>query len=328
METANVIAVSGVSGNIAQGIVKGLRAGGSLFRIVGLDSSADNVGFLMADQGIQMPLVREVHYVDELIRVLRAQKAELYLMGIDSEVPVVSAARERIESESGCRVVVSDDSFVRKATDKLETSRMLCTLGLRSPQTLPGETAADAILDQLDFPLIAKPRRGHGSHGIQRIESKDALIEWQSRAGAQYCVQEYLPGAEFTCALLYDSSGKLCDYVCFQRRLESGTTMEARVVRVEALEDVVRRFGQLVPAQGSINLQLRMDRDGYPSIFEINPRFSGTTAFRVACGFNDPLRVALHYLRGQPIEPVEVRPVQIFRYFEHWVVPIPMKANA
>ena len=99
--------------------------------------------------------------------------------------------------------------------------------------------------------------------------------------------------------------------------------MEARVVRIETLEQAIRRFGQLVAVEGPINLQLRLDREGCPSIFEINPRFSGTTAFRVVCGFNDPLRVALHYLQGQPISQVEVRQVQIFRYLEQWVVPIP-----
>jgi len=322
MPAVNVIAVSGVSGNIAQGIVKGLRAGRSFFRIVGLDSSADNVGFYMVDRGIPMPLVRESYYVDRLIEVLIEQSAELYLLGVDSEVSIVSAARARIESESGCRVVVCDDSFVRSATDKLETARMLSEAGLRAPKTLPGDTAADAVLDQLGLPLIAKPRRGHGSHGFERIESKTALIEWQARAGAGYCVQEYLPGTEFTCALLYDRRRSLRDHVCFERRLEWGTTMEARVVRVEPLEQLIRRFGELLPAEGPINLQLRMDREGCPVIFEINPRFSGTTAFRVACGFNDPLRVALHYLRDEPIMPVKVRPLKIFRYFEHWVVPI------
>jgi carbamoyl-phosphate synthase large subunit len=322
VDPVNVIAVSGVSGNIAQGVVKGLRAGRIHFRIVGLDGSADNVGFYMVDQGIPMPLVHEAHYIDRLIEVLREQRAELYLMGIDSEVPLVSAARARIESESGCRVMVCADSVVRRATDKLETSRMLSELGLRAPKTLPGDTAADAVLDRLGLPLIAKPRRGNGSRGVQRIESKAGLIEWQARAGAGHCVQEHLPGTEFTCGLLYDREGSFRDHVCFQRRLERGTTMEARVVRIEALDQVVRRFGQLVSAEGSINLQLRMDREGCPLIFEINPRFSGTTAFRVACGFNDPLRVALHYLRDEPIEPVEVRPVQIFRYLEQWVVPI------
>ena len=323
MSPANVIAVSGVSGNIAQGIVKGLRAACDPFRIIGLDGSLDNVGFYMVDHGVSMPRVSEANYLDRLIQVLREQRAELYLIGIDSEVPVVSVARERIESESGCRVMVCDAPFVCRATDKLETSRMLGELGLRAPRTLPGDTPAEAALDQLGLPLIAKPRRGNGSRGVQKIESRAGLIEWQARAGAGQCVQEYLPGTEFTCALLYDSKKVFRDYVCFQRRLEFGTTMEARVVRIETLEQAIRRFGQLVAVEGPINLQLRLDREGCPSIFEINPRFSGTTAFRVVCGFNDPLRVALHYLQGQPISQVEVRQVQIFRYLEQWVVPIP-----
>jgi carbamoyl-phosphate synthase large subunit len=40
--------------------------------------------------------------------------------------------------------------------------------------------------------------------------------------------------------------------------------------------------------RGSINIQLRL-RDGYPYIFEINPRFSSTVVARHKLGFSDVL---------------------------------------
>jgi carbamoyl-phosphate synthase large subunit len=269
-----------------------------------------------------MPRVTESHYVDRLIAVLCEHRVELYLMGIDAEISVVSALRRRIETQTGCHVVVSDDPMIQCATDKLTTAKMLTTLALPAPKTLPGDAAIDAALDQLGLPLFAKPRHGHGSRGIQLIESRADLIERQPRLGDRYCLQEYLPGEEYTCALLYDRKGSLRDWICFRRRLQWGTTIEAQVVQMEALDQLIRRFGDLVQAAGPINLQLRLDKKGTPVIFEINPRFSGTTAFRVACGFNDPLRVALHYLRDEPIERAEVQFVRIFRYFEEWVVPL------
>jgi carbamoyl-phosphate synthase large subunit len=322
MGTSNIIAVSGVGGDIAQGIVKGLRARPGAFRIIGLDESSENMGFHMVDRGVPMPRVGEPHYVDALITVLCEHGAELYLMGIDAEIPVVSAVRGRVEKEAACQVVVSDYSVVRRATDKLSTAEMLTELALPAPRTLPGDTTIGAARDQLGFPLFAKPRRGHGSHGVRLIESAINLEEQLIHFGARYCLQEYLPGEEYTCALLYDRNGSLRDWVCFQRRLRWGMTIEARVVTIEALDSLIQRFGTRVRCMGPINLQIRLDQEGTPKIFEINPRFSGTTAFRVACGFNDPLRVALHYLRDEPIETVAVRPVRIFRYFEEWVVPL------
>src|SRR6267143_2422773 len=119
MRTTRVIAVSGVSGNIAQGIVKGLRVRRDSFRIVGLDCSPENVWFYMVEHPVPTLPLGELHYVDRLIEILCECSVELYPMGIDAEIPVVSAVRERIEEETRCQVVVSDDPFVRRATDKL-----------------------------------------------------------------------------------------------------------------------------------------------------------------------------------------------------------------
>jgi carbamoyl-phosphate synthase large subunit len=320
MGTFSVVGVSGVGGNIAQGIVKGLRTRPGAFRIIGLDALPDNVGFHMVDRGVIMPRIGEPRYVDALMTALREHRVELYLMGVDVEIRVVSALRGYIEQETACQVVVSDDAFVQRATDKLSTAEMLTELALPAAKTLPGDTVFGVAAEQLGLPFLVKPRRGHGARGVRLIKSTTDLDEQMPRVGASHCFQEYLPGDEYTCALLYDRNGSLRDWVCFQRRLQYGMTMEARVVTIEALNGLIRRFGERRRCVGPINLQIRQNREGTHTIFEINPRFSGTTAFRVACGFNDPLRVALHYLRDEPIDPVPVRRVQIFRFFDEWVV--------
>ena len=321
MRTPSVVAVSGVGGDVAQGIVKGLRVRRGAFRIIGLDAAPENVGFHMVDRGIRVPPATESHYPDALITTLREHRAELYLMGVDVEIPVVSVLREHIERETGCQIVVSDDAFVQRATDKLATAQMLTERDLPAAKTLPGETAIAAAADELGLPLLAKPRRGHGSRRVRLIESTADIEQPLPRTGAGYCFQEYLPGEEYTCGLLYDRNGSLRDWVCFRRRLECGRTIEARVVNIESLDRLIERFGTRIRCRGPINVQLRLDRGGTPTIFEINPRFSGTTAFRVACGFNDPLRVALHYLHDEPIDHIAIRRVHIFRYYEEWVLP-------
>ncbi len=321
MQTFNVVAVSGVGGDIAQGIVKGLRVRPGAFRLIGLDAAPENVGFQMVDRGIPVPPATAPHYTDALIAALREYRAELYLMGVDIEIPVVSAQCGRIEQETGCRIVVSDDALIRRATDKLSTAEMLAERDLPAAKTLPGEMTIRAAADQLGLPLVAKPRRGHGSRGVRLIESAADLDQPLPRVDGGHCFQEYLPGEEYTCGLLYDRNGALRDWICFQRRLKCGATIEAEVVTIDALDRLIERFGERVRCRGPINVQIRWDRERAPTIFEINPRFSGTTAFRVACGFNDPLRVALHYLHDTPIDRVEVRRVHIFRYYEEWVVP-------
>jgi carbamoyl-phosphate synthase large subunit len=48
----------------------------------------------------------------------------------------------------------------------------------------------------------------------------------------------------------------------------------------------------------SLNLQLRV-HDGEIYVFEIHPRFSGTTPIRAGAGFNEPDVLLRHHLCGE-----------------------------
>jgi carbamoyl-phosphate synthase large subunit len=51
--------------------------------------------------------------------------------------------------------------------------------------------------------------------------------------------------------------------------------------------DQCQTIAEALESRGPLNLQLRMV-DGKASVFEINPRFSGTTSIRALAGFNEP----------------------------------------
>jgi carbamoyl-phosphate synthase large subunit len=57
-----------------------------------------------------------------------------------------------------------------------------------------------------------------------------------------------------------------------------------------------------------------------PQIFEINARLSGSTAMRVALGFNDPLRIVKHLARGVPMDPSTVYDATVYRVLDELVV--------
>ena len=55
-------------------------------------------------------------------------------------------------------------------------------------------------------------------------------------------------------------------------------------------------------ARSAINIQLRFV-DGKAVIFEINPRYSGTSSFRAIVGYNEPDVMIRKHLLGETIEP-------------------------
>ena len=67
-------------------------------------------------------------------------------------------------------------------------------------------------------------------------------------------------------------------------------------------EEVVKHLDVL----GPVNLQLRKSQQGI-TYFEINVRFSGSTAVRCAAGFNGPDVMIRNVVLDEPIDPEELK---------------------
>jgi carbamoyl-phosphate synthase large subunit len=86
----------------------------------------------------------------------------------------------------------------------------------------------------------------------------------------------------------------------------------------EFCEDLARRLG----SRGPLNLQLRVHRGEF-YVFEIHPRFSGTTPIRASAGFNEPDILLRSFLYGEEFGRLHYQAdVAAIRAFEHVLVPI------
>jgi carbamoyl-phosphate synthase large subunit len=302
------VAITGVSGDVGRGAVRGLRRnppGAEPIWILGLDNSAHLEPDL--DDCLQIPLVRDPEYVEVLKAALSDHRIEVLLPGIDSEITVLSAARGPL-AETGSNVVLAPCELVEAAADKLSTARFLSVRGVGAPATC--DTAA---ADVMAFPIVAKPRSGHGSQGVQILSDRAALQEFLAAPPPNYCFQQYVAGPEFTVGFLYDAHGVMQDAIAMERALEDGRTVRARVVENPDMQQFISLFGERVPGIGAVNAQLRWDDNDGPKVFEINARLSGSTEMRVAIGCNDPLRLVRHFGRGDPIGRARPRIATVHR---------------
>jgi carbamoyl-phosphate synthase large subunit len=321
--------VTGVSGETGQGIIKGLSRLDPCPTIVGADYSDDNAGFQMCDITRTVPGIYDARSVETLAKLIAEYEVDVVFLGIDGEVEIVAPRRAELE-RLGCRVAVSDTELVDACADKLKTPAMLAALGLDAPRTLSCEADIEEVLEALGLPIVIKPRRGNGSHGVYVCRDEAQLREAWSRLDPPSCAQEYIHGPEYTCSLLFDRWGGLRDFLIMERELQAGRTMRSRVVRHSGIEAFIEGFGGVCGALGSINLQLRVTEGGRVLVFEINPRFSGSTSMRVAAGYNEPARLFEHLADGKPIVPDPVQECSIYRYYTEFVdwhrpsvVPIP-----
>ena len=69
--------------------------------------------------------------------------------------------------------------------------------------------------------------------------------------------------------------------------------------------------------QGPLNIQMRLDKTGEPVCFELNVRFSGTTAIRANFGFCDVEAMIREYVLEESVESCfRIILGEVYRYDE------------
>jgi carbamoyl-phosphate synthase large subunit len=94
---------------------------------------------------------------------------------------------------------------------------------------------------------------------------------------------------------------------------------ETPTVIYEYVKNVAYQYKPYGPA----NFQLRIGTDGIPKLFEINPRFSGTTGTRALFGVNEVEAVVAHLL-NLPLPSCEKIYGKVVRYLEEILVESPL----
>jgi carbamoyl-phosphate synthase large subunit len=106
-----------------------------------------------------------------------------------------------------------------------------------------------------------------------------------------------------------------------RRTLQAGTTTTAELGSFPEVRETAGAIASALGPLGPCNVQLRV-HEGRPVPFEINPRFSGTTALRARMGFNEVEAALRHFVLGEPApELTDVGSGVALRYWNEVYVP-------
>lgn len=284
------ILITGVGGPLGQALIKSARQSALPLRLLGTDRTELSVGLAWVDKGFVIPsCTQPAAYLEALHKIGAAERPHLILPGSDSELELLASQAQEFRQACGTTVVASPPEVLRASMDKWETFLFLEKAGLNCPQSarLEEAEATTRLVGALGFPLIAKPCRGAGSRNVFKVWSWKEIEYIRSLSGAMV-LQEYLQpdDEEYTVAVYTCRDGRQVGSISFRRELAAGNTYRAWV----AQNPVVQREAEAVVAAlrptGPCNVQLRLTARG-PVTFEINPRFSGTTAMRAHFGYNE-----------------------------------------
>lgn len=311
------VLITGVGGNIGQGVIKSLRAGKRAYHIVGIDMEPLSAGFSFADSYYVTPRTSSPEFKAAFSRIAEQERIEAVYVCSPTELNFFSRNKDALEHEHGLKVFVNPPEVVETGNNKLKTALFLKQKGFPYPETCLAEDrrGIDSLVREYGFPVILKPIDGFSSNHIfiansmQEIDAANRLIN-------NLVVQRYIssPNHEFTAGTISGADKKVRAVILLHRHLIQGTTYRTELTTDENLSRQIIRVVERLGAVGPCNVQFRIE-DGKVYVFEINPRFSGSCGIRYLYGFNDCELMFELFKLGIDIKQPVLKQAVVLRYW-------------
>jgi len=186
----------------------------------------------------------------------------------DLDIEILALARE----QHGLPALVPSSAIARATYDKYETHLLLGAHGLPSPPTvLPSER-----FDQLEYPVMVKPRRGSGARSIHLARDSAQAAFFVDYVEEPTMIQRAMGGPEISIDCLGDPDGR-CLNAIPRTMLESrgGESIKGQVIRDEEMIDLGRRVVEALGVRGPATIQVFRDPEIGLGITDVNTRFGG-----------------------------------------------------
>jgi carbamoyl-phosphate synthase large subunit len=267
-------------------------------RVLATDRSWYSSARHSADEHFTVPSCLRPEFVPRMVELCADQQVGLVVPTIDTELPVLAAARDELAAV-GATVAVSAPAVVAIAGDKVATHDWLVAHEFPTVRQA-SVTQARGDESRWPFPLVVKPRYGSAAQGVAVVaDAKELDVASQS---GEVVVQTVAAGDEYTVDALVDRNGR-CVCAVPRRRIEvrAGEVAKAVTVRSPRLERLAAEICETLPgAYGALTIQVFAGAEtADPAVIEINARFGGGFPLSRQAGADFP-RWMLEEIAGLP----------------------------
>jgi carbamoyl-phosphate synthase large subunit len=324
------VLVTGVGGGgHGEQIVKALRLAENDYRIVGADMSPFSKGLLDVDQGYLIPPANDGSYTQVLLKICARHDVAAVFHGSEPELKVMSRDRDMIQ-ERGLFLPINPAAVIELCMDKIKTCDFLVERGFHVSSYAAIKSVED-LKTSRPLPAVQASVGGGGSANILLAQTRDELLTFGQHMlslYSEFIVQEYIgtPDSEFTVGVLISMDGELLNSIAVKRAILSSLSNRVKVGNRTGRDELgpvlalssgisqgeIGTFPEVTApceeialalgCRGAVNIQCRYV-NGKVYVFEINPRFSGTTSLRAMVGYNEPDVLIRRHLLNERITP-------------------------
>lgn len=292
-KTSKTVLVTGIGGNVGQGILRNIRTTYPDLLLVGTDIGRATAGHHFCDTFHQTPYCFDSSFEHRFLQICDSESIDLIIPATDYEAYHLGLLTKNLPP-----LVASPAEVTKICLDKFKTHEMFKARGVPfAPSCLPSE-----FQGQWEHTLV-KPREGRGSRGIH-INPNDA-----SAFDDSFLVQQMLTGTEITSAFYITQKKDILGPITFERELANGMTerCETTTDYDKELQDYIEIMAEAFPFRGPVNLQAIVNPDSPIIPFEINCRYSGTNSVRSKLGFEDVKYGIQEYLLKEEPDTPQIR---------------------
>lgn len=323
------ILITGVGGaSVGSQILKALKRSDLDLFVIGTDLSSSCANKNEVDLFTTVPRGDSGDYIPFLLKLCEENNIQMIFPGSEPETFVLSRERHQFES-AGIVLPINPQEVIDTCADKEKTVQFLKQHNMPFPKSVMVEKSED--LSEIDFfPVILKPATGSGgSANIMIAQNPDELKTFSeylllnkiSLMAQQYVGDEH---SEYTVGVMTDGEGEVVNSIVMKRNISNGLghkfatpnrtgndqfgsrlvvssgLSQGEFIERSDINSFCENLAKELGAKHAINIQGRLvNGDFY--VFEINPRYSGTTNARAVVGYNEPARMIEMYLEQKSI---------------------------
>lgn len=248
-------------------------------KLYGADMVGTAPALAYCDYTRKVCAMRDPAYIQQLVDICAADKIDLVLPTIDTDLLVLSqnvAAFKKV----GTRVLISMPDKILICRDKNNTGAFFESCGLKAPITYNDWQAYPG-----PYPCFIKPKDGSSSIDAYKVKDKAELAAY-SRQIKDYIIQPYVSGREFTIDIFCDFDGNPI-YITPRERIQvrAGEVLKTQICMDKTMIEEVKRLCKVFVPCGPLTVQLIQDKNtGENYYIEINPRYGGGAPLSMKSG--------------------------------------------